>query len=308
MMIEKILLPLDGSPFAERALPYALSLASATGARLILMHATVPTVIPRAPIFDVEAFARQIREGQALVPCTSSHGIAIDGISHDIFDDQEAEGISEAVREQGADLIVMATHAHDGLGRWLHGGVANQLLAQSAVPIVLVPPTCDHAWPDIGSLRILVPLDGSRFAEGILEPVGRLATAINASLLLVGASGPLDSGFADGVPSIRTGFGSALHETHEYLDQVAAPLRAAGQRIMVDAEVGRPRAIIESIGQRRHVDLIAMATHGRTGVARMALGSVAADLLDDSKVPLLLWRPVEVRHAEEPAPVSTTTG
>jgi nucleotide-binding universal stress UspA family protein len=270
------------------------------------MHATVPPVIPRAPSFDVAALARQLRTGQKLVPFSSTLGIAIDGITHDIFDDQEAEGIGEAVREQGADLVVMATHAHGGLGRWLHGGVADQLLAQSPVPIVLVPPACDHVWPGDGALRILVPLDGSRFAEEILEPVGQLATAMNASLLLVAASGPLDSAFADGIPSIRAGFGAALHETREYLDRVAARLRAAGQRVMVDAEVGRPRAIIESIGERRHADLVAMVTHGRTGVARMALGSVAADLLHDSAVPLLLWRPAAARHAEEPAAMATT--
>jgi nucleotide-binding universal stress UspA family protein len=117
----------------------------------------------------------------------------------------------------------------------------------------------------------------------------------------VGASGPLASAYADGIPSIRTGFGAALHEAHEYLDQVAARLRAGGQTVTVDAEVGRPRAVIESIGRRRHVDLIAMATHGRTGLARVALGSVAADLLHDSAVPLLLWRPAAARHGEEPA-------
>jgi nucleotide-binding universal stress UspA family protein len=305
-MIEKILLPLDGSPFSERALPYALRLASATGARLILMHATVPSVKPRAPSFDVEAFARRLREGQVVVPFTSSRGVEITGIAQDIFDDREAEGICAAAREHGADLIVMSTHAHGTIGRWLHGGVAVQLLAQSPIPVVLIPPTCDHVWPDDGSLRVLVPLDGSRFAEEILEPACQLTEAMNASLLLVGASGPLESAFADGVPSIRTGFGAALHETHEYLDQVAARLRAGGRTVMVDAEVGRPRAIIESMGQRRHVDLIAMATHGRTGVARVALGSVAADLLHESTIPLLLWRPAEVRHAEGAVPVSST--
>src|SRR5690242_13125459 len=74
-MIERILLPLDGSPLAEHALPYALRLASATGARLILMHAAVPPVTPSAPRFDVEAFARQLRGGQVVVPFTSSQGI-----------------------------------------------------------------------------------------------------------------------------------------------------------------------------------------------------------------------------------------
>lgn len=305
-MIERILLPLDGSSFAERALPYALRLASATGARLILMHAVVPPAIPRAPSFDVEQFAQRLRDEQVRVPFASSQGIAIDSITHDIFADQVAEGICEAIREQGADLMVMATHAHGALGRWLHGGVADQLLAQSPVPVVLIPPSCDRVWLDDSPLRILVPLDGSRFAEEMLEPVAQLATTMNAALLLVGASGPLESAYADGIPSIRTGFGAALHETHDYLDQVAAGLRAAGQTVMVDAEVGRPRAIIESIGRRRHVDLIAMATHWRTGVSRLALGSVASDLLHDSTVPLFLWRPAGARHAEEPTSVSTT--
>lgn len=307
-MIEKIVLPLDGSAFAERALPYALRLASATGARLILLHAAVPPVIPRAPDFDIRAFARKLREGQVVVPFAGSDGVEIDTVTHGMFPDEVAEGIRETVVEQRADLVVMATHARGGLAHWLHGGVADQVLGQSPVPVVLIPPTCDHVWPDGDALRILVPLDGSRFAEEILEPVSQLATTIEATLVLVGASGPRESAYVDGISSMRFGFGEALHETHEYLDHVAARLRAAGQIVTVDAEIGRPRTIIESIAQRRHVDLIAMATHGRTGVARVALGSVAADILHDSTVPLLLWRPAESRHAEVPTPASTTAG
>jgi len=306
IMIAKILVPLDGSPLADRALPYAVRLASATGARLILMHGAVPPVIPKAPDFDVRVFAQRLRTGQILVPFTNASEIEIDAVAHDIFDDKVAEGICETIVETGAGLVMMSTHAHTGLGRWIHGGVADQLLCQSPVPVVLIPPTCAQVWPDDCSLRILVPLDGSRFAGEILEPVATLAATLKAELLLVGASGPLEQGYADGIGSIRSGFGAALRETRDYLDEVAARLRATGQSVTVDAEVGRPRAIIESISRRRHVDLIAMATHGRTGVARVALGSVASDLLHGTTVPLLLWRPAELRHAEQPAPLSTS--
>jgi nucleotide-binding universal stress UspA family protein len=304
-MIEKILLPLDGSALAERALPYALRLASATKARLVLMHATVPWVIPRSPGFDVDAFARRLRTGQVIVPFTSSQGVEIDAVTHDIFVDKVAEGICQTIVEQAADLVVMATRSHGGLGRWLHGGVANQVLKLSPVPVVLVPPTCDQVWPDDGSLRILIPLDGSRFAEEILEPVGNLAATLKAELILVGASGPLESAYVHGVRTVGSGFGAALHATYEYLDDVATRLRAMGRTVVVDAEVGRPDVIIDSVSRTLHVDLIALATHGRTGVAHLAFGSVASDLLHASTVPLFLWRPAAQRHVIEAASLST---
>ena len=305
MMIETILLPLDGSALGERALPYALRLAMNTKARLVLMHATVPPVIPRSPSFDVESFARRLREGQVIVPFTSSKEVQIDAVNHDIFADRVAEGICQATVEQAADLVIMATRAHGGLGRWLHGGVADQVLNQSPVPVMLVPPTCNCTWPEYGPMEILVPLDGSRFAEEILEPVGNLAAALKAELVLVGASGPLEAAYAHRIRTVGSGFGAAIHETYEYLDDVAARLRAMGQTVVVDAEVGRPGVVIDSISKTRHVDLIAMASHGRTGVARLAIGSVAADLLHTSTVPLFLWRPATQRHAVEPVPLAT---
>ena len=299
-MIERILLPLDGAPLAERALPYAMRLASATGARLILMHATVPTTTPSTPDFDVEGFARQLRGGQSMTPPTSMP-VQIDAVTREVLASRIAEGICETVVEQAADLVVMATHADSGLGRWLHGSVADQVLCQSPVPVVLIPPACERTWPDDGTLRILVPLDGSRLAEEMLEPVGTLGAALKTDLVLVGAASPLGPTYGEGVSTGQAGFGAVLQETHEYLDGVAARLRAAGRTVTVDAEVGQPRVVVESISRRRQVDLIAMTTHGRTGMARLALGSVAYELLRSSTVPLMVWRPSALRHAEESA-------
>ena len=305
-MVERILLPLDGSPFGERALPYALRLASATGARLILMHGHSPLVITKEPDFDVAAYARRLREGKAIVLFNSTLGIEIEDVTHDIYMDKVAEGICETIVEQGADLVVMSTHGYGGFGRWLYGSVADQVLRQSPVPIVLVPVTCDHDWPAGARLRILIPLDGSTFAEEVLDPVGMLASALKPELLLVGAAGPLEYGYADGIPFERSGFDAALRETRDYLDGVAARLRADGRTVTVDAETGRAGTVIENIARRRHVDLIAMATHGRSGMARLALGSVAAEMLHRSPVPMLLWRPAALRHVVEPATASTS--
>src|SRR5688572_8786696 len=305
-MVERILLPLDGSPFGERALPYALRLASATGARLILMHGHAPLVITKEPDFDVQAFAGRLRDGHVVVPYTATAGIEIEAVTHDVYMDKVAEGICETIVEQGADLVVMSTHGYGGLGRWLYGSVADQVIRQSSVPIVLVPITCDHVWEDAAALRILVPLDGSAFAEEVLDPAGKLASALKAELLLVGAAGPLEYGYADGVPFERSGFDAALRETHDYLEQVAARLRAEGRTVTVDAETGRAGTVIDGIARRRHVDLIAMATHGRSGMARAALGSVATELLHRSTVPLVLWRPVALLHAAELTAVSAS--
>lgn len=305
-MVERILLPLDGSPFGERALPYALRLASATGARLILMHGHAPLVIAKEPDFDVQAFARRLRDGQVVVPYTATAGIEIEAVPHDVYMDKVAEGICETIVAQGADLVVMSTHGYGGLGRWLYGSVADQVIRQSPVPLVLVPVTCDHVWEEAATLRILVPLDGSAFAEEVLDPVGKLASALKAELLLVGAAGPLEYGYADGVPFTRSGFDAALKETNEYLEGVAARLRAAGQRVTVDAQTGQAGPVIDGIARRRHVDLIAMATHGRSGMARAALGSVATEMLHRSTVPLLLWHPVALRQTSEPMAASAS--
>jgi nucleotide-binding universal stress UspA family protein len=270
------------------------------------MHGHSPLVIRKEPDFDVEAFARRLREGQTTVPSTTVAGIEIGAVTHDIYADKVAEGICETIVEQGADLVIMSTHGHGGFGRWLYGSVADQVLRQSPVPVMLVPITCDHAWPEGTALRVLIPLDGSTFAEEVLDPVGKLPSALKAELLLVGASGPVEYKYADGVPFVGVGFDAVLKETRHYLEGVATRLRGAGQTVTVDAESGRAGPVIDGITRRRRVDLIAMATHGRSGMARLAMGSVATELLHRSTVPLLLWRPAALRHAEEPSAASTS--
>jgi nucleotide-binding universal stress UspA family protein len=293
-MIERILLPLDGSLLAERALPYALRLAAASGAKLILMHGLQPTT-PETPPFDLEGCAVSLREGRIL-PMADVAGVKIETALLEVRAGRVAECISEAVAGRAADLVVMSTHGHGGLGRWLYGSVAEQVLAQSPVPVLLVSATADRVWTTATPFRILVPLDGSRFGEEVLEQLDGVAQPLCAEVVLVGAAGPTEAAYHEAAPAVRTGFDTALKETQAYLESVADRLRARGYTVAVDAEIGQPGPVVDGIMRRRHIDLVAMATHGRTGIARLALGSVATELLQRAPVPLLLWRPAALRE------------
>ena len=138
-----------------------------------------------------------------------------------------------------------------------------------------------------------VPLDGSELAETVRGPVGDLATVLPVELVLVGATGPLDYAYADGIAFARPGLEEEMEKVRVYLETVAERLRADGRSVEIAAEMGRAGPVIDVAARERNVDLIAMATHGRRGLARLTLGSVATETLQRTAVPLLLARPSE---------------
>lgn len=290
-MSKTVLLPLDGSPLAERALPYAAHLASVTGGRLIVMHGQAPSAATRTQQFDVHAFAQALREGQAVGATSDPRRIQIDAMTHLVYTDKIADGICAAAEERRADLIVMSTHGQSGPGRWLYGSIADQVLRQATVPVVVVSAVCDHAWTGQPPFRILVPLDGSRFAEAVLGPVSDLAGPLGAELFLIGAVSGHGQPHAEGVAALQSGAESELPGLRDYVQEVANRLRAEGATVQVDVEEGRPAAVIDEAQRRRRIDLIAMATHGRSGIVKLTLGSVAAQTLQRTTAPLLLVRP-----------------
>jgi nucleotide-binding universal stress UspA family protein len=293
MKLATILVPLDGSALAERALPYAVHLARAAGGRLVLIRAT-----PAAARDDAEAAlaatAQRLVAAGAPVESQARTGEA-------------GAVILEAARAGGADLIAMATHGRSGLGRWLYGSVADRVMRHAPVPVLLVSATCERRWPPApppGAApgpprRLLVPLDGSGLAEEALGPAGALADALGAGLLL-----------AQAVPFPVVAYGSEqeyasyaddpdaeVGAAREYLEEVAAPLRAAGRDVEVRVEAGMVVPTLARIERERDVEGVAMATHGRSGLARVVLGSVATGVLQLAHVPVLAVRPALLADA-----------
>jgi nucleotide-binding universal stress UspA family protein len=204
-----------------------------------------------------------------------------------IYEGPAGQVILDAADQERADVIVMSTHGRGGLGRWLYGSVADEVLRRATRPVGLVSATCDRVWEPGRAFRILVPLDGSDFAELAIEPAAATATALNGELLFLRVVEPTDEASVLGPPYLQ----AALDGARGYLDRVAAHPSLAGLTVGLRVEAGDPSTTIAAVARREDADLIVMATHGSGGLLRLTLGSVASDTLHRATTPLLLVRP-----------------
>lgn len=202
------------------------------------------------------------------------------------------------------DLVVMTTHGRHGLARFWLGSIADGLVRHINVPLLLVRPSPDHteAVPKELFIRIIVPLDGSALAEAILPSVLALGDLMPARYTLVSVVEPfisLDEELSRRVPSPahqQTRHLAGLANT--YLESVAERLRAEGRLVQTAVRLGpHPATAILDEAGRQEADLIAMATHGRSGLRRFQLGSVTDKVLRSASAPVLMLRPPEPKAA-----------
>ncbi|MBV8084617.1 MAG: universal stress protein [Chloroflexi bacterium] len=274
-----ILMPTDGSEFSKRALPYALDLIEQTGARLVLAEAV--SLLASSELIESEAMSHElIAEAQAelaAIAATIPPGRTVDG---QVYTGDPASAICAAARANEADLIVMATHGRGGFGRWLYGSVADAIMRHAECPVLVIPLTCDAAWAPDQTRRILVALDGSELAEQALAAVLPLARASHGELLLLRAVTP---GREDDQQSLAT--------ANAYLDGLRERLEHDGVEFRTLVQEGPPGSVIPAAARQLDVRMIAVATHGRGGVARQAMGSVTAELFHRATTPILVTRP-----------------
>jgi nucleotide-binding universal stress UspA family protein len=307
-MYSTILVPLDGSELAEKALPIASTLAQATGARLTLVRAAWAHVVTG---FDpTEAQVKAVREAEAYLKSAAKR-LAAQGVFAETRTPYEsaAEGILMEVDIQHADLVVMCTHGRSGLGRLIYGSVAKGVLGRSPVPILLVRPT-DAAKPSNGDLtgpaQLLVPLDGSDFAEAILPDAIDLAQAMRGELVLLRIVDPSDPDPSSGRTSPECAAGQA-ERPDSYLARTADQLRRAGLSVRTVVRFASPADAILAEEASGNFRLVAMATHGRTGLRDLITGSVAREVILKGTLPDLLVRPAGLRH-DAPGRTSGTEG
>lgn len=316
-MYRTIMVPLDDSPLGERALPIALDLAWRTGATLHLVHVHLPIVSPvysaEIPIFDPqldEQICAQMYEylkNLALklrvdTPVTVRHTLLRGQVGESV-----AHKLADYSQRIGADLLVMTTHGRGGLGRFWLGSVADELVRRVRAPILLIRP--DEQVPELGQpwepKRILIPLDGSATAEAILPHVQAIGEATEAACTLMRVVEPtmLTRRFpADAaVHRLDQQYLDTLRlEAQTYLNKTAQTMREQDLPIETREQIALQAAncIIET-AEEGQFGLIAMATHGRRGLNRLLVGSVADKVLRGAPVPLLLYRPsVQVRELE----------
>lgn len=298
--LQSILVPLDGSPLAEQALPLAESIAARAGCKLklVLIHEPLILMEPGADYtkFELEMqkanheYLKSVtaRVRDRLGPSVSS--AVLKGLP-------VVQTLTTHIRELGVDLVVMTTHGRGGLRRAWLGSVTDQLIRNSEIPILVVRPDEEEVAKSNAVSEILVPLDGSPLAEAALEPAMNLARLWDAEISLVqvvrpivltsGAPVSFPSGYSDQVTAIRR------DTAQDYIRDVAERIREAGLRSTGVAVIGTesiPDTLINLAAPER-VSLMVVATHGLGGFKRMVLGSVADKLVRGARVPVLVVRP-----------------
>jgi nucleotide-binding universal stress UspA family protein len=209
-----------------------------------------------------------------------------------------ATEIIRSAREYAADLLVMSTHGRSGPGRWLYGSVADEVLRHADVPVVLLSPDARTELPAERPARILVPLDGSQLGEATLAPARDWAARLGAELILLQVVFWPPLIYGDGAELMMLDPEEDLRIAQEYVDDVAKRWRSDATPIRTRTMLGRPvPTAIAQVAAQEQVDLVAMATHGRSGVARVVLGSVATGTLQRADLPVLVIRPAVLAAA-----------
>jgi nucleotide-binding universal stress UspA family protein len=300
--MKTILVPLDGSALADRAVPFAATIAKRAGWSVLLLRA-VTTL--RAPT-EAAGLALK-REAQAALDAVAA-ALMADGltVTTRVIDNQAESAILDGTADEGVALVVMATHGRGGIGRFIYGSVADAVLRHAPVPVLAVPPHGPDAWPPEQQTKILVPLDGSEVSRVALEPACELADILGGSLVLASVvTFPTYAMYAEGYAFVEPDPNdNLLVQTRHYLEEIAAELRTDTRPVEVCATYGTPYFGITTIARDLKVGLIVMATHGRGGVTRALLGSVATATIRQTDVPIMLVRPDLIEGATE-APSAT---
>jgi nucleotide-binding universal stress UspA family protein len=298
-MYASLLVPLDGSAFAEQALPFALSIARRAGAVLNVAQVHVPFALMFADSmssgsYDVEARViaqeRDYLDGIVNRLKSQSQGQVVS----DLLEGPDiAEKLNEHATATKADLVVMTTHGRGPLSRFWLGSVADGFVRIATIPVLLVRP--QENSPDLASepvLRhMLIPLDGSALAERILEPATALGKLLECDYTLLRAYGPE----VNMNPLGEMVLNQLESMAQNYLDQTSQRLKALGLKVQARiAHAQHPASAIIDAAQKHPIDLIAMATHGRRGLPRLLLGSVADKVIRGASIPLLTHRAVGV--------------
>jgi nucleotide-binding universal stress UspA family protein len=311
-MYRSLLVPLDGSTFGEHALPLALSIARRAGAGLQVVHVHSPleaTYAPDGVFFDEGLDARLKQTEQAYLDGIVKRlaGVASVPVTSALLEGSDiAACLREAANGAGVDLVVMTTHGRGALGRFWLGSVADRLVRDLPMPLLLARP--ENAAPDFGREAVmkhmLLPLDGSPFAEQMLEPAVALGSVMDADYTLLRVITPVWPGTYDyygaslgeEAQSFLRQIEKAQEQLHmeaeEYLHRVAGRLRERSLRVQTQVGVAdQPAVAILKEANAPAINLVALETHGRRGLSRLFLGSVADKVIRGASLPVLVHRP-----------------
>jgi nucleotide-binding universal stress UspA family protein len=299
-MYTRVLIPLDGSKTAEKVLPYARSLATNLKVPVELMgvidiaEMALHISAENARYLDkmIEEAERASRDYLKRVANTFP-GL---NVAFVVDKGRAAEAIIEKAAADTGTLITMATHGRSGINRWVLGSVAEKVLRATSNPLLLVRAAGQAVSGEEARLTsVIVPLDGSELAESVLPAVTELAKKLDLEIILfrafnlpygvyAGADGYYAINFDQLIAEIKG-------EANTYLERKTEELKRKGiEKVSFLTKEGLSADEIISFGRQTPDNLIAMCTHGRSGVKRWVLGSVTETVVRHCGDPVLVIR------------------
>ncbi len=286
-MYSKILVPLDGSQLSETILPYARTIADALKAPVELLAAIEPGALSAKGQSDPQKASLNYLKGVATsfpdsrsVSCTVEIGIP-------------AEVIVDKASSQPDTFITMSTRGRSGIQRWLIGSVADKVLHATTNPLLLVKgETTAKTSGDATLRKILVPLDGSPLAEKALPHVVQLATKMMMEVVLVQAPAAPRAASVEqeSDPAFQQIAKEIIKEAQGYLEAKVKELQAKGLKVSSLLLDGEAAGEIIDLARKTPNNLIAMRTHGWSGIGRWVLGNVTERVVRHSGDPVLIVR------------------
>ena len=311
-MFRRILVPLDGSHHAERAIPMASRIAQAFGSSVIMLHVAVPPV--GSGKFSVPEEFPKVGTDEELAETTEylkilAQSDELSGIKTEVqtLVGAVAPTILSATQSLHADLIVLCSHGYTGFKHWMLGSVAEKVIRHTPIPVIVLRDGGPETVTAVGApVRALVPLDGSSLSEAILEPAATLIAGLAKATSQHGALQLMR------VVDIPSGFGKfrsmvdahedaemreeARQEYEQYMEAVAKRFSEgalAKYNLVITTIVATDHDVAEVIvrtAEQEKVDFIAMATHGYGGLQHWALGSITERVLHATRLPLFITR------------------
>lgn len=297
IVVTRLLVPLDGSRLAESALPSALEVSRRMAVGVTLYHA-VERGAPATVHGDRHLTLAAEVEGylRAVAAWFAERGV-VASTRFDSDPGDVASRIAAAARREGANLVVLCTHGSGGLRGLLFGRVAQQVLQRGTVPVLLVPPSSAGREQTFRCRRVFVPLDGSQTAEVALPVAAALARGFEAEVALAMVVPTVEtvSGERGATARLLPTAAAAILDAEatdamEYLNGLAGSVSMGGLPVRVTVERGEPVHALLDLAAAQDVDVIVMATHGRSGVGAVWAGSVAQRIVAQSSKHVLLVR------------------
>jgi nucleotide-binding universal stress UspA family protein len=303
-MIEKILLPLDGSALADCVLPYTAAIAQATEAKVIFLHVLeADDTHPSNPLdWQLRKLEAQMHL-QEVQANWEEMGLSAETV---LLEGKAADRVIEYAHQSGVDLLVLSSHGRSGLTGWNISSVSQKIIHRVYKSIMLVRAyqTGDEEVRKVKYNRILVPLDGSQRAEALLPKACKLAQFHQATLLLAHVvtqpemmqRTPLS---AEEIQLVEELISRNEQKARDYFHELQSRLPIEAETHLIHGE--DVTAALHDLVKKAEVDLVVLNAHGGSGEANRPYGSIVTNFIDYGATPLLIFQdlsPAEIEPTE----------